>query len=56
MLGIGICNDEEYHINTINVLLTEYCNTRRLAHENCTYTDGIDLINSHKKFNLISYF
>lgn len=53
MLRIGICDDEEYYRDTISVILSEYCNSKQIEHENCTFADGIDLVNSHKKFDII---
>lgn len=53
MLRIGICDDEEYYRDTISVILSEYCNAKQIEHENCTFVDGIDLLNSHMKFDII---
>lgn len=53
MLRIGICDDEEYYRDTISVILSEYCNAKQIEYENCTFADGIDLVNSHKQFDII---
>lgn len=53
MLRIGICDDEGFYLDSISEIVDEYCKSKRLENENYTYYDGIDLINSCKKFDIV---
>ncbi|MDE7431382.1 MAG: response regulator, partial [Lachnospiraceae bacterium] len=53
MLRIGICDDEEYFLETISEITAQYYIGKQVEYEICTYFDGIELINSHKKFDLL---
>ncbi len=53
MLRIAVCDDDIKILDEIKQILTDYCKAKKIAVKIWAYCDGIDLLSSEEKFDII---